>query len=550
MTDKSTYSVIIALVFIAFCCVFHAFINVLCAKRHLAIMQRSGYKLSGYFSWLFKKGKRRILKRIYLSLAQILVVLCSALLTAKLTFSAFLTGGIYIALCASALFLGCREKSKTPFVYTSRGKRLLAAFTVLLTAFSLAFGTLCLPFKGLKSINYLSLSFVFLPIIYAITPFTLALAALLLSPFEKANNKRYIEKAKRTLLARPDLIRIAITGSYGKTTVKEMLATILSEKFCVLSTPASFNTPLGIAKTVEKLSEKTQIFIAEAGARRKGDIAELCEIIDPDIAVITGIASQHIETFGSLDDIKNAKAEILESKNVRAAYFPADDEDALSLKERVFKDVKTFVAGFDKTKASYLTAENFVLSGQGSSFTLVFGNEKMPIFTSVLGKHNVGNILLACSVALGLGLKLDEVVAGAARIKPVKHRLEIVRNDDVLIIDDAYNSNEKGVKAALEVLNSFDGRKILITPGIVEAGEKTYEINFSLGFAAATVCDIAVLEQSDGITALYEGLIKGGKSDESVTFVKDSFAASEYLKGILKRGDNVLFENDLGDEYL
>ena len=157
MTDKSTYSVTFALIFIAFCCVFCAFINLLCAKRHLAIMQRSVYKLSGYFSWLFKKGKRRILKRIYLSLAQTLVVLCSALSTAKLNFSPFLTGGIYIALCASALFFGCREKSKTPFVYTSRGKRLFAAFTVLLTAFSLAFGTLSLPFKGLKSIYYLSL---------------------------------------------------------------------------------------------------------------------------------------------------------------------------------------------------------------------------------------------------------------------------------------------------------------------------------------------------------------------------------------------------------
>ncbi|HBK02398.1 MAG TPA: hypothetical protein DDY77_05160 [Clostridiales bacterium] len=549
MTDKSTYSVTFVFVFIAFHCVFCALFNVFCAKKDLAVLQRNGYKVKGYFAWLFKRVKRRFLKRAVCSLFVFALCFCAALFTAKLTFSPFLTDGVYVILCGLTLLFKSKEKAKTPFVFTARGKRLFAAFTVLLLIFSFALAAFSLLFKGVKNINYLSFSVAFPSIMFAITPLLIALASLILSPFEKANNKRYVEKAKRKLIAQPNLIRIAITGSYGKTTIKEMLATILSEKFSVLATPASFNTPLGIAKTVEKLSDETQIFIAEAGARRKGDIKELCEIIDPDIAVITGIASQHIETFGSLDEIKNTKAELLESKNVRAAYFPADDKDALSLKTRVFKDVKTYVAGFDKEEKPYLTAENFTLNGQGSAFTLVFGSEKAQVFTSLLGKHNVADILLASAVALGLGLKLGEVAAGIARIKPVKHRLEVVRNDNILIIDDAYNSNEKGVKTALEVLKSFDGRKVLVTPGIVEAGKKTYEINFALGLAAAAVCDIIVLEESDGKTALYEGLIKGGKKEKDIVFVKNSFAASEYLKGVLKSGDKVLFENDLGDEY-
>ena len=381
-----------------------------------------------------------------------------------------------------------------------------------------------------------------------LSPYILYLAYLINEPFEYLLRKHYLKIAK-VKLEKCDVVKIGITGSYAKTTVKEILKTILSQKYRVLATPQSYNTPLGIALSVKKLDNTYDIFLAEMGARFRGDIKTLAKLVNPSIGILTGINNQHLESFNSMENLMDTKFELFEELDSGGmAFFNTDSEGARTLSQR-FKGNK-FISSINNSDG-LVTAENIEINNKGTSFILKIKGEKpQKCNTVLLGEHSVSNICLASSVAYKLGLSVSEIAQGISRIQTINHRLELVPNNkNIVIIDDSYNSNEDGIKAAMDVLDTFSGRKIVLTPGLIELGKMSNLLNFEFGKLLAKHADIVIIVGKTNAEMLLSGLLEGGKSRDNIYFEKSVTRGNEVLNSILKEGDVVLFENDLPDNY-
>ena len=276
------------------------------------------------------------------------------------------------------------------------------------------------------------------------------------------------------LEARKDLIKIGITGSYGKTSTKFILAAILGEKYSVLPTPSSFNTPMGLTKVIRtQLEPHHQVFIAEMGARHVGDIKELCDLVRPEYGVLTSVGEQHLETMGNIETIASTKFELIEGlKPGGAAFFGADDGgwcDKLFARARGEKHRAGLGSGYLS-----MYAEDITVGPSGSRFTLSDGEGgRVTCETKLLGKHNIQNIVLSCAVAKRLGMTMEEIARGVLRAQPVEHRLQLIKGaNGVIVIDDAFNANPSGAAAAFEVLGSFPGKARGGDAGPRRAGRK------------------------------------------------------------------------------
>ncbi|MDO4357937.1 MAG: UDP-N-acetylmuramoyl-tripeptide--D-alanyl-D-alanine ligase, partial [Clostridia bacterium] len=373
-------------------------------------------------------------------------------------------------------------------------------------------------------------------------------AGFVMQPVENHINMGFFNAAKAKLEARPDLIKIGITGSYGKTSTKFALLTILSEKYNVLASPASFNTPMGLSRVINtQLNDKHQVFIAEMGARHVGDIRELVGLVHPKYGLLTSVGPQHLETFGTIQNIANTKYELIDGLPEDGVAFFADDAKLVhELYERCpVEKVLTGINGLGQE----LRAENLRVTINGSKFDLVTEDGRVkPCTTRLLGRHNISNIVLAASVALKLGLTLDEIGAGIRKIAPVEHRLQLIKGA-MTVIDDAFNSNPSGAQEALNVLSGFPQNRIIITPGFVEQGEKEEELNYQFGAQMAGKVDVAILVGKKHSRPIHDGLTVAGFDEANIYVVPNLDEASVVLRQIGKAGDTVLFENDLPDNY-
>ena len=428
---------------------------------------------------------------------------------------------------------------------TRRLLRLCISFAVLLFIVNFGFTVLLtLLAYLLKSRIFAVLCYSLLCLTPLIAPYILVLSSLINKPFEEMNNRRYIERTKK-ILDSSDILKIGITGSYGKTSVKNILNTLLSVKFRVLATPKSYNTPLGVSLTAKQLDATHDVFIAEMGARYKGDISDLASLVKPKMAILTGVNNQHLETMGSEEDIKNTKFELFENLN-GLGFFSSDNEGSMELYEK-FSGEK-YSAGIN---GDFVKASDIVITDKGSTFNLEIKGEKpVSCNTSLLGRHNIGNICLAAAVAYKAGLSVEEIAEGINRLKCVSHRLELLKNNKkITIIDDSYNANPDGVLSALEVISCFNGRKIIITPGLVELGKDENVENYKMGKLLAKYADVVIIIGKHNAEMLIKGLYEGGKTADDIIFAKNLLKGNEKLNAIVREGDVVLFENDLPDTY-
>ncbi|MBQ3572687.1 MAG: UDP-N-acetylmuramoyl-tripeptide--D-alanyl-D-alanine ligase, partial [Clostridia bacterium] len=381
-----------------------------------------------------------------------------------------------------------------------------------------------------------------------LVPVFVLLAYYITKPFEIVRQEKYIEKCTKKLKEHKGLIKIGITGSYGKTSVKRILCTILEEKYNVLATPSSYNTPMGICKSVKRLKPEHQVFIAEMGARHVGDIRKLAKIVEPDYAIINGIVGQHLESFGSLSAIKQTKYELVESMPSGCVAYTVDSENTISL----FDDckLKTIKAGITLDENPSVFAKEIAMNENGSTFILSVHGKEIKCHSALLGKHNISNICLAVAIAYEMGLSIFEISAGISRLTAVEHRLNVKKNaNGITVIDDSYNCNTKGFDAALEVLSFFEGRKIVITPGMVELGSTEDMENFLLGKKLANACDVAVLVGRSSAYIIRNGLLECGFDPENIIQASTLDGAMKKLQQVLKAGDVILFENDLPDKF-
>ncbi len=522
------------------------------SQKFLLALQQSGYRYKRYFKWLANKNTPYLSRLMLLCLLGFLFF-C----VLNTTFSPIIGDDeitSYIGMTSYTLFTLLYIKSestvnaKVPLKKTKRLVRLSVTYALLLTAAS--YGLLVLLdyvayVIGDEMLGMLRYSLICgMPIL---TPYLLFIAYCVNEPLETLLRRYHVKSATAKLDA-ANVIKIGITGSYAKTSVKEILKTILSQKFRVLATPESYNTPLGISISLKSLDSTHDVFIAEMGARERGDIKTLAKMVKPKYGVLTGINNQHMETFGSKEAIAETKYELFENlSDGGAGFFSSDSSVSAELYDK-FEGEK-YLAGINGD--AFVTAKDVVTNEHGTEFSLCVGDETpVRCNTVLLGRHNVGNICLAASVAYKIGLSATEIAEGINRIKSVEHRLELMPNNKgIVVIDDSYNSNEDGVRAAMEVLDTFDGRKIVLTPGLVELGKEENAANYNFGKLLAQHADRVIVIGKHNAEMLIKGLIDGGMPRENVSFEKSVTRGNKALNETVTRGDVVLFENDLPDNY-
>ncbi|MDD2376050.1 MAG: UDP-N-acetylmuramoyl-tripeptide--D-alanyl-D-alanine ligase [Clostridia bacterium] len=375
-------------------------------------------------------------------------------------------------------------------------------------------------------------------------------ANIIITPVLQLLNLRYINEAKNIIKTSKNLKVIGITGSYGKTSTKNIIYQILSQKFSTVMTPKSYNTTLGVVKSIRELVKPyTEVFICEMGAARIGEIQEICEIVPPDYSVITSIGPQHLSTFKSMRNIVQGKFEIVNyAKQDSVAILNIDNEDIKNNIEKQVNAKKIIGYSISDAKQKY-HVENIHMNDKGSTFTVVCSDKKIDLETKLLGRHNIYNIVCSVAISKELGMTDIEIQKSVKKLRPIEHRLELKSMNGILALDDAFNSNPEGSKMAIECLCMFENKyKVLVTPGMIELGEQEYELNKKLG-EYATKCDYVLLVGDKTTKPIKDGMDVLNYTNYEI--VKDVYEAFDKLIKIKEKHPNLiaLFENDLPDSY-
>jgi UDP-N-acetylmuramoyl-tripeptide--D-alanyl-D-alanine ligase len=521
--------------------------------RYLHMLQLETYEVKFYLKWVHKNKKRSIRPLLFVFLAAVVGQIVLAAVPATRDYSFWLGMAVLILAVIAAFVKMKREPVKKDLVVTARVRRLMTALLIFLWA-----GCLLSYLLGgaagdlLGGTVYAFAAPVLVSLWVLLLPYIVALAAWFMQPFEKMVKRKFFRQAERRLASFENMIKIGITGSFGKTSTKFILGTILAERYDVKVTPHSYNTPMGVAKVIrEELTGREEIFVAEMGAKGVGEIKEMCDLVHPRYGLLTSVGRQHMDTFGTLENIQATKYELIEALPADGVgFFPADSEPCLSLYDKT-EHVEKVLFGFDGAGRKLdVTARDVTVGPFGSRFTLVMGEEEISCETRILGRHNIGNILGCAAVARALGLTPEEIARGIAKIEPVEHRLQMLpTNNGLTVIDDAFNASPSGVRAAMDVISGFPGRKIVITPGLIEQGPEEDAENEKFGRLMAHAADYAILVGPSHTRPIAEGLLKEGFPEDHIIVVSSLDEATARLSGITRAGDCVLFENDLPDLY-
>jgi UDP-N-acetylmuramoyl-tripeptide--D-alanyl-D-alanine ligase len=439
------------------------------------------------------------------------------------------------------------EQTKKPLVYTKRIKRLI------LTASIIYLIPIILMFLHKNDIEYVWLMILILAIATYLNALIVFVANIINYPIERMVYIYYKNKAQKKLKSMPNLKIIGITGSYGKTSSKNILSDILNIKYNALPTPKNLNTYNGLIMTINNNMDKfTEIFIAEMGAYVKGEIKGLCNLVKPQYGILTRIGTAHLESFGSEQNIIDGKFELIESLPSNGiGILNMDDEKQVNYNLK--NNCKIVWIGIDNEEAA-VRATNIKCSSKGTTFDLVLKNstKKYQFETKLLGKHNVYNILASIALGLEFGIEISDLQVAVRGVRPIEHRLELKRLGNFYMIDDAYNSNPTGAKNALDVLKMMPGIKIVVTPGMIELGKKEDEYNEKFGEQIAGVSDYVVLIGAEKTKPISQGLKRQGYDFDNVIVYNDVREAYKFINSIKSNTDQdvyALFENDLPDTY-
>lgn len=500
-------------------------------RYNLHMFQLNGYKNQEHVAWLKKNMRKQ-----GLLLAVFFAGFLAGIFTNPVTV-------FFLAACTLLTIWYYRilklNHTKKKLVYTNRVKRLIGTDAAL----SLILFLLAYRMGGVRGTWFccgaavLSQGFILLP------------ANVVNSPVEKGINQHYINDAKKRLKENPNLTVIGVTGSYGKTSVKYFLNALLQSRYNVLMTPASYNTPMGVVKTIRgSLKPSHEIFICEMGARHVGDIRELCEIVHPDHGIITSIGPQHLETFFNLENIKSTKFELADALPPNGMLFLNGDNSYIKEKSKHY--AQTIFYGAQEALGGY-QASDVKLSQIGTEFKVTAPDGETQRFQMrLIGAHNVVNVAGAIAVSHELGIAFNDLTVPVRRLQPVEHRMKLLDKGAFTVIDDAFNSNPAGSRAAVETLAMFDGIRILVTPGMVELGAEEDRYNYEFGTYAAACCDYIALVGKKHTEPIRKGISDSGFSMDRCQTVEKLEEAIAWAKGIKEQGHKyILLENDLPDNY-
>lgn len=525
-------------------------VNVLVSLKSIHIMQLNSYNVDQQLLW-YRQHENEFFTHLILLLLSMLWLFLS-----NNIFSIVIYMGIVIDLLVMLIEYFPRNKKK-PLVFT---KRVLRLFVLMIIFFVL----LAMPFFVYR--NYYAV--IFYLFATALSPAICLVAFLIMTPIENNIRKKFAKEASDILRSNKDIYTIGITGSFGKTSVKYFLSTILKSKYNVCFTKDSFNTPMGATLTIKnELKSYDEIFVCEMGARRIGDIKEMCEIVYPKAAIITEVADQHLDTFKNIDNVLKTKFELADyvvdnkvfNTNHKSIILVNGDNELI--KNYIKEKYETYLTGNGKIIYTFGFNEDndyigkiINIDSRGTNFQFIdkLNNETIEYNTILLGEHNVLNLVSAIAMASLLDVDVANIKNSIERIQSVAHRLEIKKiNDNQILIDDAYNANIKGSKYALNTLTFFkDYTKILITPGIVELGDKQYELNKQFMKEASKVCDYILVVSEVNKRALLDGLKEVNYNEHNYFHFNSFNEAYIYANMNIKEQKKViLIENDLTDNY-
>ncbi|MDO8581915.1 MAG: UDP-N-acetylmuramoyl-tripeptide--D-alanyl-D-alanine ligase [bacterium] len=429
----------------------------------------------------------------------------------------------------------------------------LTGRAVLVTALSLLIGlpiviTQFSYFEGIITYLPFFITTIFTPIgSLIVAPIFVALLVFLSSFPANYFKRRTIEKAKAKMASLPNLKVIGITGSYGKSSTKEFLATILSAKYKVCKTPANRNSEIGVAQTVlREIKSEHEVFIVEMGAYRKGEIKAICDIVHPTIGVLTAVSAQHLALFGSFEETKKAKYELIEALPENGiAIFNVDNRATRELAEQTLKPKKLY--SIERPANIFATA--ITVQPEKLSFSLVIGEAKQHIVVPLLGAQAVSSLLAAITVAHALGMTLEEIANATKEITPLDHTLKPYHHTSgALIIDDAYSANPDGVLAALNHLKLIPRKyKVLVMMPMIELGSAGKDAHRKVGERIGEVCDLTIFTQKNffGITRKASKL-----PDQKFIFLSSPKAILNALTPYLNENSVILLENRISNTVL
>ncbi len=501
-------------------------------KHGFHMLQLESYMNDRYKNWMNKNKKEKFTPRECIMLVPTIITIFNTM------------AGLIVGLVFSGLLFFSRQiyKVKKPLAYTKRVKRLFTTSTIMY---------LIMAVIGNVFINtyVLPVMLLLISVLIVLSTYLVMVVNSINTPIEENINNGFVKKAKNKLQDFKNLKVVGITGSYGKTTTKYIVASILSQRYNTLMTPGSYNTTLGVVRTInEKLEPTHEIFVCEMGAKNVGDIKEICDIVNPEYGILTAIGPQHLETFKSLENVQKTKMELIDSLPSNGWAFVNNEDENICKINFEKNNVKY---GLNNNSDYY--AYNIRIEETGSIFDVHTPNEEITnIKTKLLGEHSILNIVGAIAVAQKLGLNKDEIKAGIRFLKPVPHRLELKKNPNgLIIIDDAYNSNIKGAKMAVKTLGRFENKnRVLVTPGIVDLGEFAKKYNVEFGEEATKYCDYIILVGEKQAVDLNEGISNKGYPQEKVYVAKDINDAFKKLSEFDVSKTVALLENDLPDNYL
>ena len=495
------------------------------------MFQQNSYKLREYVEWMQVHSNvgRLLGKSLYAVIALPLILIGNT--------------GCLIAACIMNILTVLVNKphsAKKPLVYTNRVKRMLVT-TVAIYVIAILLSFLAGEYR-------IRICGTVLLALFILQPFLILFVNLVNRPVEQAIDRYYINDAARILREMPNLKIIGVTGSYGKTSVKYFLSTLLSTQYNVLHTPGNYNTTLGVVRTIrEQMKPFHEIFICEMGAREVGDIKEICDLVHPAHGIITSIGPQHLQSFHTIENIIATKFELADAVPADGKVFLNYDNDYIRT-HKIDKNVVSYgTIGDDIAFKAY----DIAVSPSGSSFKMRDEKEdEYEFHTRLVGNHNVQNIAGAIAVAHTMGIPMEKLRYPVKQLESVPHRLQLVKQGNRILLDDSYNSNKNGFKAALDTLAMFRELRILMTPGMVELGAKQYDENKEVGVYAADKCDYAVLVGKEQTKPIQDGLKEAGFAASRMIVVDTLQEAFQMVNAIPDEKQKVvLIENDLPDNY-
>ena len=488
-----------------------SFLNIFFLQNFLHVFQLRNYNAKRYLSYFNFKYWIFYTFLIAIFVVQILI------------FNLFFTiiSNIILLFISPLIYQKICLNKKTPLIYTGRLKKiyLLASIFIILPIF----------FKKMLILSHICM--IFAPIF-----------ANCLNFYDKLLNHKFIKKAQIKLKNSRAKV-IAITGSNGKTTVKNILYEMLKTQFKVIASPQSFNTPIGIAKFLNNSNLNVDFIILEYGARHKNDIKNLCKIFGANYGILTQISPQHLQTFKNIKNIAKAKGKLSEFLNFKPCIFNTDNRFLFDM--YINKPGVKFSTSIENENADFY-ANKITIKNFKTSFVFNHKNNKFNCQTKLLGKHNVTDIMLASALAINLGISIENIKFAISNLKPIPHRLEYLKGA-INILDDSYNCSLTSAKEAVEVLSFCENKKMIVTPGIIEAGKNQFEINFQLG-ELISKSDMIVIVGKTNKQALTKGIISANPT-KKILFANTLDDAKQYFR-LLNQNDTLLLLNDLPDDYI